>query len=79
MRDCFLYLVTPSLLTYVDGGYTATRFDQADLFSDFALPVVLGRVFRPIPIPAGSWVAVTAHVLNMSWIPIPGHCFGESY
>jgi outer membrane immunogenic protein len=30
------YLVTPKLLTYFDGGYTETRFDQINLDFDFA-------------------------------------------
>jgi outer membrane immunogenic protein len=33
------YLVTPSLLTYFDGGYTQARFDQID-FSSLTVPAV---------------------------------------
>jgi outer membrane immunogenic protein len=36
------YLVTPSLLTYVDGGYTQTRFSPINFLTPLAAPVATG-------------------------------------
>ncbi len=73
------YLVTPSLLTYVDGGYTATRFDQVNLFSAFAPPVATG-----LSISANTYSGLflgggTEYALNMSWVPIPGLFWRTGY
>jgi outer membrane immunogenic protein len=71
------YLVTPNLLTYFDGGYTATRFSQVnynntDSFAGFALGSASG-VFLPAHTYNGWFLgAGTEYVLNFSWLPIHG-------
>lgn len=36
------YLLTPSILTYVDGGFTATRFSSQTLTTNLGVPVAFG-------------------------------------
>jgi outer membrane immunogenic protein len=36
------YVVYPNLLTYVDGGYTQTRFTQTNLFANSGAPIAFG-------------------------------------
>lgn len=73
------YLVTPTLLTYVDGGYTQTHFDQADLFSAF-----LPSAFTGLDISAhtyNGWFlgGGTEYALNMPWVPIRGLFWRTEY
>lgn len=73
------YLVTPSLLTYFDGGYTQTRFDQVGLFSSFA-----ASTFTGLDIAAQSYQGWflgggTEYALNMPWIPIRGLFWRTEY
>jgi outer membrane immunogenic protein len=72
------YLVTPNLLTYVDGGYTQTRFDQANLSSlaaggpttDFTQAHTFHGWFL------GSGLE---YALNFSWLPIHGLFWRNEY
>ncbi len=71
------YLVTPSLLSYFDGGFTETHFDQTNLNS-----VITGT-------PAFLVSAHTYHgwflgggleyALNFSWLPIRGLFWRNEY
>jgi outer membrane immunogenic protein len=71
------YLVTPQLLTYVDGGYTQTRFGQINLAN-----TVTG-------VPADFMQANTYHgwflgggleyALKFSWLPISGLYWRNEY
>ncbi|MGA9428160.1 MAG: hypothetical protein WA776_20325 [Xanthobacteraceae bacterium] len=72
------YLVTPSLLTYFDGGYTETRFDQINLnlisapFTPFAF--MQAHTYH-------GWFAGGGleYALNFSWLPIHGLFWRNEY
>jgi outer membrane immunogenic protein len=70
------YLVTPNLLTYFDGGYTATRFNQVNYLNNDggAFPVGSSSgVFLPAHTYHGWFLgAGTEYDLNFSWLPIHG-------
>jgi outer membrane immunogenic protein len=73
------YLVTPNLLTYFDGGYTATRFSQVNYintgtaaFLGFPTGSATGA-FLPAHTYNGWFLgAGTEYALNFSWLPIHG-------
>jgi outer membrane immunogenic protein len=64
------YLVTPNLLTYWDGGWTQTRFDQVNF--SFTNGVPLGSpTFLPATTYHGWFLGGgTEYALNFSWLPI---------
>ncbi len=67
------YLVTPSLLTYVNGGYTQTRFDQVNYTTNFVVPTPATGVFLPAHTYNGWFIGGgTEYALNMDWLPIHG-------
>jgi outer membrane immunogenic protein len=73
------YLVTPSLLSYVSGGYTETRFDRVDL-----LPATIGGGAINASLPATTfhgWFigGGTEYALNLSWLPIQGLFWRNEY
>ena len=62
------YLITPSVLTYVDGGWTETQFDQINLIR--ANGVVNGNSF-----PAHTyqgWFIGSGFEYAFTWLPING-------
>jgi len=65
------YLITPSVLTYVDGGYTGTRFTQTAEFSTLS---GAGISFGYPNFTAQGWFLGSGfeYALNMPWIPIHG-------
>jgi outer membrane immunogenic protein len=71
------YLVTPTVLTYVNGGYTETHFDQMN-FSFAAAPpfdtgvVLPGQTYRGWFIGGGMEFALTI-------LPIPGFFWRNEY
>ncbi len=73
------YLVTPSLLTYFDGGYTATRFDQ---INNIALT---GAPFTPLDMMQAhtyhGWFlgGGLEYAMNFSWLPIHGLFWRNEY
>jgi outer membrane immunogenic protein len=61
------YVITPSILTYVSGGYTEVRFSGADLFLPFATPSPSGN-----SVPAhthSGWFLGGGYEYNLSWLP----------
>ncbi len=73
------YLVTPTLLTYFDGGYTEARFDQIN-FNTLTPPAV------PVGLDIGAhtyngWFlgGGVEYALNMSWVPIHGLFWRTEY
>lgn len=73
------YLVTPSLLTYVDGGYTETRVNATSLFLTAFPPIALGA-FLPAETYHGWFIGGgVEYGLNMSWIPIHGLFWRTEY
>jgi outer membrane immunogenic protein len=74
------YLVTPTLLGYVSGGYTQTRFDQQNLFG----AVVGGPGFLNVSLPAhtfNGWFigGGTEYALNLPFLPINGLFWRSEY
>jgi outer membrane immunogenic protein len=66
------YLVTPALMTYFEGGWTQTRFNQLNLTN-----LVIGAPAIGVSLPAttynGGFVGGgTEYALNFSWLPIHG-------
>jgi outer membrane immunogenic protein len=62
------YLITPSVLTYVDGGWTETRFDQINLIRANGTPT--GNTF-----PAHTyqgWFIGSGFEYAFTWLPING-------
>jgi outer membrane immunogenic protein len=73
------YLVTPSLLTYFDAGYTQTHFDQVNLSA-----VSFAAAITPHDIgdhTYDGWFlgGGTEYALNMDWIPIHGLFWRSEY
>jgi len=61
------YLITPSILTYVSGGYTEARFSGADLFSPAVPPAAAG-----VSVAArtySGWFLGGGYEYNLSWLP----------
>jgi outer membrane immunogenic protein len=61
------YLITPSILTYVSGGYTEARFSGADLFVPANPPIPSG-----FSVPAhtfSGWFLGGGYEYNLSWLP----------
>jgi len=66
------YLVTPNLLTYVDGGYSQAHFNQINLLT-FGVPPLA----TPFAIGANTysgWFLGSGfeYALNMDWLPVHG-------
>lgn len=72
----FGYLVTPSLLTYINGGYSQTRFDRVDLFSTTLL-TPLG-FFIPAHTYRG-WFFGGGTEYALTWLPIRGLFLRSEY
>jgi outer membrane immunogenic protein len=71
------YLITPTLLGYVDGGYTETRFDQGN----FA-PLVPGGTSETMPANTyNGWFLGGGYeyALNFDWLPIRGLYWRTEY
>ncbi len=71
------YLVTPSLLTYFDGGYTQTHFDQTTLNNAFTgVPTVVMQAHT-----YHGWFlgGGTEYAMNFSWLPIHGLFWRNEY
>ena len=71
------YLVTPALLTYFDGGYAQTRFEQV---SYTFMPG--GPAFESLPAQTfDGWFigGGTEYALNFSWLPIHGLFWRNEY
>jgi outer membrane immunogenic protein len=65
----FGYLVTPSLLTYVGGGYSQTRFDQVNLVT-IGTGAPLGLILPAHTFNGGFLSTGLEYALN--FLPIPG-------
>ena len=66
-------------MTYVDGGYTATRFDQVNFFTAGAAPVATGLTLSANTYSGWFLGGGTEYALNMSWVPIPGLFWRTEY
>jgi|SoiMethySBSTD1v2_1073268.scaffolds.fasta_scaffold89429_2 outer membrane immunogenic protein len=61
------YLITPSIMTYVSGGYTEARFGGADLFYPSVPPESSG-----FSVPArtfSGWFLGGGYEYNLGWLP----------
>lgn len=73
------YLITPTLLSYFDGGYTETHFDQVNLG-----PTTVGGGPIGVSMPAETYHGWflgggTEYALNFSWLPIHGLFWRNEY
>ncbi len=71
-------VVTPNLLTYIDGGFTQARFDQVGLSTVTTTPAV------PSPFALGAqtfngWFLGAGTEYALTWIPIPGLFWRTEY
>jgi outer membrane immunogenic protein len=74
------YLVTPSLLSYVDGGYTQTRFDSSSLSETITFPTIPLPVSLAAHTYSGWFIGGGAeYALTMPWIPIRGLFWRTEY
>jgi outer membrane immunogenic protein len=78
------YLVTPRLLTYIDGGYTRTNFGQVSYTNDATVGGVVVGAATGLSMPAttyNGWFlgGGTEYALNMPWIPIQGLFWRNEY
>ncbi len=76
------YLVTPSLLTYFDGGYTQARFGQVSYVND-TTTLGIGTA-TGLSMPATTYHGWfigggTEYALDMDWIPIRGLFWRNEY
>jgi len=74
------YLVTPSLLTYFDGGYTQTHYSAISL-SSLPVPGAPG-ILETIPSNTyHGWFigGGTEYALNLNWLPIHGLFWRNEY
>ena len=71
------YLVTPSLMTFFDGGYTQTRFDGVNFTSITNVPTTLSLSSQTY----NGWFlgGGTEYALNYSWLPIHGLFWRNEY
>jgi len=71
------YLITPTLLTYWDGGYTETHFNQG-----FFGPLTVGGFNVTMPANTyNGWFlgGGTEYALNFNWLPIHGLFWRNEY
>lgn len=72
------YLVTPALMTYFSGGYTATRFDQINL-SGLVAPFALSNTIGAHTYSGWFLGGGTEYALNFDWLPIHGLFWRNEY
>ena len=71
------FLITPSLMTYFDGGYTQTHFNQvsfASVLGTAAFETMPGQTYSGWFLGGG-----TEYALNFSWVPIRGLFWRNEY
>jgi len=71
------YLVSPALLTYVDGGFTQTRYNQINLDSAIGGPItdfVAPHTYNGWFLGGG-----TEYALNFGWLPMRGLFWRNEY
>ena len=71
------YLVTPTLLTFFDGGYTQARFDQINLSFD-SVPSASAGAYFPAQTYSG-WFLGGGTEYALTWLPIPGLFWRTEY
>lgn len=74
------YLVTPSLLGYIDGGWTQTRFDAVTFLAATVNPIpTSGRGLAAQTYSGWFLGGGTEYALNFSWLPIHGLFWRTEY
>jgi outer membrane immunogenic protein len=73
------YLVTPSLLTYVSGGYTETHFGSATAVGAILPSTPLGAFLASQTYHGWFIGGGTEYALNLSWLPIQGLFWRNEY
>ncbi len=62
------YLLTPTILSYVDGGWTRTRFDQMNETDNFGVADNFGFPAQTY----SGWFLGSGFEYNFNWLPLPG-------
>jgi outer membrane immunogenic protein len=62
------YLITPTILTYVNGGWTETRFDQMNIFNSLGASSTTGFPEHTYK----GWFIGSGFEYNFTWLPIQG-------
>lgn len=62
------YLIAPMVLTYVDGGWTETHFDQMNQMTSFGVPTGFSFADHTYH----GWFLGSGFEYNFTWLPIPG-------
>jgi outer membrane immunogenic protein len=69
------YTITPTVLTYIDAGYTQTHFDQMSTYTNTG---VLTGLAYPSHTYTG-WFLGSGFEYNFNWLPIPGLFLRSEY
>jgi outer membrane immunogenic protein len=69
------YLIAPSVLSYVDGGWTQTRFDQINIVSNLGIPN--GAAFPQHTY--NGWFLGSGFEYQFTWLPIQGLFLRSEY
>jgi outer membrane immunogenic protein len=69
------YLITPSVLTYVGGGWTQTRFDQMNLQTNTGVPTGFGWLEHTY----SGWFIDSGFEYAFTWLPINGLFIRTNY
>lgn len=73
------YLVTPTLLSYFDGGFTQTRFDQIN-YGSLVPPFGAAAFFTPGNTYQGWFLGSgVEYALNFDWLPVRGLFWRNEY
>ncbi len=72
------YLVTPTLLTYFEGGYTQARFGQVNFSSEFpAIPLAIAYSLPGTT--SSGWFLGSGIEYALTWLPIQGLFWRSEY
>ncbi len=72
------YLVTPTLLTYFEGGYTQARFGQVNFSSEFpAIPLAIAYSLPGTTY--SGWFLGSGIECALTWLPIQGLFWRSEY
>jgi outer membrane immunogenic protein len=69
------YLITPSVLTYIGGGWTQTQFDQMTLQSNLGVPTAFGWLAHTY----SGWFFDSGFEYAFTWLPINGLFIRSNY
>ena len=72
-------LITPTLLTYINGGYTGAQVGQVNLFTSGIPPIATGLATPQRNLTGWFIGGGTEYALNWDWMPIRGLFWRNEY